>query len=197
VYISDKLNEFFGETVILRPKIVSVMICMRLTTGFTVLVFEKGNNFWLQRSKHGRDRLFADAQALREACLEFVKLYEENPLTSEKVGFSEGVAVRTTINHPRAMTIKGLSLFLNIRENTYYQWKKERADLAEVLDEIEKIIWSQKFGAAAAGLLNANIISRELGLADKTDMTVATPVLMINPPAGERPYPVPSIHDTE
>lgn len=154
----------------------------------------KGNRFWEIRSKHGRDRLFADPEALRESCLEFFQWYEDNPLQSEKVGFSEGCAVRATVNHPRAMTIKGLCLFLNISENTYYTWKKDRDDLAEVLEWAEQIIWGQKFGAAAAGLLNANIISRELGLADKTEHNVTAPMLIINPPAGERPYPVPPIH---
>lgn len=153
-----------------------------------------GNRFWELRSKHGRDRLFSDPEALRESCLEFFKWYEENPIQSEKIGFSEGVAVRAIINHPRAMTIKALCLFLGIGESTYHAWKKDREDLSEVLEWAEQVIWGQKFGAAAAGLLNANIISRELGLADKTEMAVQSPVLIINPPEGERPYPVPPVH---
>lgn len=154
----------------------------------------KGNRFWEIRSKHGRDRLFNDPEALRESCLEFFKWYEENPLTSEKIGFSEGVAIRAEIKHPRAMTIKGLCLFLGITEQCYFQWKKNRPDLEEVLNYAEQVIWSQKFGAAAAGLLNANIISRELGLAEKTDISAPTPIFAIAPPTGERPYPVPPIH---
>ena len=39
-----------------------------------------------------------------------------------------------------------------------------------VIDDIEKIIYRQKFEGAAAGLLNANIIARDLGLRDKQDV---------------------------
>jgi len=38
-----------------------------------------------------------------------------------------------------------------------------------VIADIEAVIKSQKFQGAAAGLLNANIIARDLGLADKSD----------------------------
>lgn len=156
--------------------------------------FKKGNRFWEIRTKHGVDRLFADPLALQEACQEYFNWHDENPLESEKVGFSEGSAVYATVNHPRAMTIKGLTLYLNIAEKTYYEWRKTRPDLAEVLEWAEKVIWSQKFGAAAAGLLNANIISRELGLADKTETVALTPpTLIINPPEGPAP-PMPPIH---
>lgn len=137
--------------------------------------------------------MFADPAALREACEEYFEWNENNPLYEEKIGFSEGCAVRAHMAKVRAMTIKGLTLYLDIAEKTYYEWKKTRDDLADVLEWAEKIIWSQKFGAAAAGLLNANIISRELGLADKTEHAGAAPILIINPPAGEAP-PEPPIH---
>ncbi len=44
-------------------------------------------------------------------------------------------------------------------------------DLSEIVAKAEEVIYSQKFAGAAADLLNANIISRDLGLADKTDHT--------------------------
>lgn len=154
----------------------------------------KGNQFWLARARSGPEAMFKDPAVLWESCLEYFKWVEENPLYSDKVGFSEGVAVHTPVAHPRAMTIVGLCLFLGIAKQTYYNWKKDRPDIAGVLTQAEKVIWSQKFEAAAAGLLNANIISRELGLADKTDVNMTVPTMVINPPAGERPYPTPPIH---
>ncbi|WP_290688531.1 terminase small subunit [Haematobacter sp. UBA3484] len=45
------------------------------------------------------------------------------------------------------------------------------ADLSEVITRVEQIIRTQKFEGAAADLLNPNIIARELGLADKTEMS--------------------------
>jgi hypothetical protein len=47
-------------------------------------------------------------------------------------------------------------------------------DFSQIIARIENVIYSQKFTAAAAGLLNANIIARELGLADKQDVTNKT-----------------------
>lgn len=138
--------------------------------------------------------MFSDPAILWESCLEYFQWVEDNPLFEDKVGFSEGCAVHTPVAKVRAMTIAGLCTFLGIHKQTYYNWKKDRADLAGVLTQAEQIIWSQKFGAAAAGLLNANIISRELGLAEKTDVNVTPPTMVINPPAGERPYPMPPIH---
>lgn len=154
----------------------------------------KGNRFWEIRTKHGVGRLFTDPEALREACQECFDWYENNPLLEDKVGFSNGVAIHTEVKHIRALTVKGLTLFLGITEKTYFDWKKNRHDLAEVLEWAEKTIWMQKFGGAAAGLLNANIISRELGLIDKQDVNISIPQIVYHSPAGERPYPIPPIH---
>ena len=38
-----------------------------------------------------------------------------------------------------------------------------------VIERIEQTVYSQKFEGAAAGLLNANIIARDLGLADRRE----------------------------
>lgn len=128
-----------------------------------------------------------DPQQLLNACLEYFRMVNENPLTSEKVGFSKGKVCRTTIEHPRAMTVWGLSSFLGITTPTWYEWRKNRKDLKDVIDFVEQTIKQQKFEAAAAGLLNANIISREMGLADKQIQEVNIPKMVFKPPDGEQP----------
>ena len=40
-----------------------------------------------------------------------------------------------------------------------------------VTKKVEQIIYNQKFAGATAGLMNPNIIARDLGLSDKTDHT--------------------------
>lgn len=156
--------------------------------------FEKGNKWWNKRANHGPARMIESAQALTESCNEYFQYVEDSPLFEDKVGFSEGCAVHTDVKKVHAMTITGLCLFLGIANQTWYSWKDKYPDLADVQAWAEQCIWRQKFTAAAAGLLNANIISRELGLAEKTDINMPTPTLIINPPAGARPYPVPPIH---
>jgi hypothetical protein len=70
----------------------------------------------------------------------------------------------------RAMTIAGLCIFLDIAKRTWDGYR-EREDFLPVVEQIEAIIREQKFVGAAADLLNANIIARDLGLADRTEMT--------------------------
>ena len=62
-------------------------------------------------------------------------------------------------------------------------------DFIGITTQIKKVIYSQKFEGAAADMLNANIIARELGLSDKVQNehtgangTVLTaPVFNFNP----------------
>lgn len=74
----------------------------------------------------------------------------------------------------RAMTLSGLCLFLDIHEDT---WRLYRAkeDFIEVTTRAEKVIYDQKFSGAAADLLNANIIARDLGLKDRQEVEDVTP----------------------
>lgn len=128
-----------------------------------------GNQFWKARTKHGRDRLFASSESLWEACCEYFQWVEDNPLWESKLfsyqgEISEGVAPKM-----RAMTISGLCLFLDINRGTWNEWRKVE-DFSEIVAKAEEVIYSQKFAGAAADLLNANIISRDLGLTDKREV---------------------------
>ncbi len=130
-------------------------------------------------------------QAFYEAAVEYFEWVRNNPLEEEKVGFTATGVKRATVYHPRAMTIWGISCFMGITSVTWYAWKKERADLKDVIAWAEEIIRMQKFEAAAAGLLNANIISRELGLADKQIVEAAAPRMVVAPPEGSNPVQPP------
>ena len=77
----------------------------------------------------------------------------------------------------RAMTIGGLCIFLDIWQNTWTNYR-ESNDFLRVTDQVEEIIRNQKFSGAAADLLNANIIARDLGLSDKVDTTSSVTINM-------------------
>lgn len=130
----------------------------------------KGNTFWKLRSKHGRDKIFATPDILWDAACEYFEACIKNPII--KVDWVGGMAKR--INRPieRPFTITGLCIFLHVNTK-YFNELKERAseDYAEVITRIEETIYSQKFSGAAAGIFNPNIIARDLGLVDKTDVT--------------------------
>ena len=128
--------------------------------------FQAGNKFWLARSSHGRNPIFSNPEQLRNACYEYFQWVEDNPLYEEKIFHAQGVITKDTVAKIRAMTISGLCLFLDICENTWTNYKKQ-PDFLSITLEVEKVIYNQKFTGASADLLNANIIARELGLADK------------------------------
>ena len=70
----------------------------------------------------------------------------------------------------RAMTIGGLCIFLDIGRRSWDEYRA-RQDFSPVCEQVEQTIREQKFSGAAADLLNANIIARDLGLADKQEFT--------------------------
>ncbi len=125
----------------------------------------KGNQFWLARATHGRDRIFASSDDLWEACVEYFQWVEANPLWENKPFNYQGQVIDNPIEKMRAMTLDGLHIFLDIDESTWRDWRTVD-DFSRIVGKVEKIIRTQKLAGAAADLLNPNIIARELGLKD-------------------------------
>jgi hypothetical protein len=130
-----------------------------------------GNQFWKLRSKHGRDKLFSTPELLWDAACEYFQWCEENPLEEEKVFQYQGVIVRTKVNKMRAMTLSQLCFYLGCSASYFRTFKstskeENNKDFLTVINEIEDTIYNQKFQGASADMLNANIIARDLGLAD-------------------------------
>ena len=130
----------------------------------------KGNKFWLKRSSHGRKPIFESPEVLWDAACEYFEWAEDNPLYESKAFAYQGEVKQEAIPRMRAMTLDGLCLFLDISDETYRQYR-EREGFLGVTTEIDRTIRSQKFAGAAADLLNANIIARDLGLADKKELS--------------------------
>jgi hypothetical protein len=132
-----------------------------------------GNRFWEARTTFGREKLFASAENLRKACIEYFRYNDENPiLINETVKFMGSADI---IGVPTAspLTIKGLCIFLDIDHKTWrnYAGAEGYEDFFQVCEWAESIIHQQKFAGAAAGVFNAAIIARDLGLADKREIT--------------------------
>lgn len=133
--------------------------------------FLPGNRFWEARSSAGPNPKFANGDDLWQACSEYFEWTEKNPLWEDKLVTFQGAAIHEPVAKMRAMTVGGLCIFLDIDTTTWHEWKKSRPDLSPVISRTERVIYAQKFGGAAADLLNANIIARDLGLADKAELT--------------------------
>jgi hypothetical protein len=137
-----------------------------------------GNQFWLQRTKHGRDKLFSDPEIFWQECVRYFTWCEENPLYEED--FRGKDADRVEIRKMRAFTWTGLEVFLDCDLRRYRaavsdQENVHRLDLSEdfvrVISRVSKIMYTQQYEGAAAGLLNSNLAARYLSLSDKAEVT--------------------------
>ena len=128
-----------------------------------------GNQFWKARSRHGRDRIFSSADALWEACCDYFEWVDSNPLYETKAFSYQGCVTQEEVPKMRAMTLNGLCIFLDIDDSTWRDWRDVK-DFSSVVSKVDKIIYEQKFTGAAADLLNPNIIARDLGLTDKSQV---------------------------
>ncbi|MER8938715.1 DNA-packaging protein [Mesorhizobium sp. M0915] len=131
-----------------------------------------GNQFWKARSTHGRSPIFASPDDLWAAAVEYFEWVETNPLYEAKPFAYQGAVTIESVAKMRAMTITGLCIFLDISMQAWSEYK-QREGFGEITTRVDEIIRTQKFEGASADLLNANIIARDLGLADKSELNVA------------------------
>lgn len=132
------------------------------------MVAPKGNEFWKIRSKHGADKIFSDPNKLWESCCEYFQWVTDNPLFESKVVSRNGEPEEFVLPKMRAMTIAGLCFYLKISDDTWRRYRDDQ-DLCGVIANAEQVIYQQKFEGASAGLLNSNIIARDLGLTEKQE----------------------------
>ena len=138
----------------------------------------KGNKWWELRATHGRAKTFSSPLHLWESACEYFEWVEESPLFEAKLfkvknSLNEDEIVSENVEKMRAMTIDSLCLYLDIGKSTWSDYRNRDGyeDFSAVIEKIESIIRSQKFEGAAADLLNANIIARDLGLKDSSETT--------------------------
>lgn len=129
----------------------------------------KGNKFWMLRSKHGRDKLFESPELLWNAACEYFQWCEDNPIEADD---NKGTKNVNKIKFIRPFTKEGLFLYLDVSDGWLTEFKKTASkDFLNIIHKIELIIRKQKLEGGIVGLYNSNIIARDLGLAEKTDLT--------------------------
>lgn len=131
--------------------------------------FKKGNNFWARRSSFGRAPEFATPADLEQACMEYIEEAANNPIISVKNMNSGGDIKETAEPRMRAMSIGGLVGYLDISLQSWTRYRKNPV-YSDICARVDNIIRTYKFEGAAADLLNASIIARDLGLADKKEV---------------------------
>ena len=148
----------------------------------------KGNQFWKLRSKHGRDRLFSTPELLWEAACEYFEWCDNNPFyeTLQASGGQrvikdeDGNSVTTSgiieLPRMRPYSLHGLALYLDASISYFNAAERAAEETSEkdfltVFTRIREVIYNQQLSGAASGFLKENLISRVLGLKDKTDVT--------------------------
>ncbi len=130
----------------------------------------KGNQFWKVRSSHGRRPIFASPDALWDAAVEYFEWVDKNPLKEAQAFAYQGKVTVEELPKMRAMTVGGLCLFIDISQQAFSEYR-DREGFGEITSRIDAVIRTQKFEGASAGLLNPNIIARDLGLAEKSEVS--------------------------
>ena len=136
-------------------------------------LFEKGNKYWqlADPKKVGRTPIFKTPDDLEKSAFEYFKWVDENPITSKKTTTSDKGTFISEDTLQRPYTWDGLYIFLDVFDLVAY---KEKIEFSQVITRIDRIIRTQKFEGATAGIFNANIISRDLGLVDKKEVETNT-----------------------
>jgi hypothetical protein len=132
--------------------------------------FGPSNRFWRTRASSGPEPLFPDGDALWAACDAYFCWAEDNPILEEQLVTYRGATRFVSIPKMRPMTKRGLCRFLGVAHTTWAKWKRDRPELAAAIERAEGVLWDQKFAGAAVGIFNGNLVARELGLADKTEL---------------------------
>ena len=127
----------------------------------------KDNKYYLLRSFDGRYYKYEDSDEFLKMCLEYFQLVDDNPIL--KKDFKGKDASEVTYKLQRPYTKGGLCIYLKISSDTLENYKK-REDFLVIITHIEQIIRNQKFEGAAAGVFHNNIIARDLGLSDKSEV---------------------------
>lgn len=140
-----------------------------------------GNQFWKLRAKHGRDKLFESPDLLWESACEYFQWCVDNPFI--EIDYRGKDIEQVELPKMRPFTWAGLEFYLDIDSLREYKTNPKYKDFSQVIGRIEKIIYDQKFSGAASGFLNANIISRDLGLAQAIE--VSTPEKQVIKIAGQ------------
>ena len=129
--------------------------------------------FWEKSPHKGRHPTYLPENLL-EACQDYFIHVEDTPLYENRVVSFKGETETIAVKKMRAMTIQGLCTFIGITSDTWHNYRSadKNKDYHAICEEVEAIMYDHSYTGAAADLLNANLITRALGLADKTNHVI-------------------------
>ena len=129
----------------------------------------KGNDFW-KLAEWGKPKAY-QPEGLWDKFREYTKDIQSTKWHKNeaiKGGDSAGLIVSVPTERP--FTITGFCVFAEISTSTFYLYEKDDA-YSPIITRIRDVCFAQKFEGAAVGAFNDNIIARDLGLKEQTDIT--------------------------
>lgn len=109
-----------------------------------------------------------DPETLWRLACDYFEWVEENPIFEAQLVSYQGVSNLEPVPKARAMTWEGLATFCGMNPVTLLNYA-HKEEFEEVMSVIKACIRDQKFTLAAAGLLNANLVGRDLGIGEVID----------------------------
>ena len=140
----------------------------------------KGNQFWKLADPQclGKPRLYPTPTDLWKACKPYFEWIDENPILKTSTTTSAKGTFHNEEPLQKPYNWMGLYVFLGVCDLDGY---KEKEEYSAIYTHIGNIIRNQKFEGATAGIFNANIIARDLGLKDSSDITSMGKQINITP----------------
>lgn len=146
--------------------------------------FKNGNTLWERRKRHGREKTFANPQALLDVFEEYVNWAREYPIISVEKASFEGMPTTQEIPLRRLVTVQAFCVYAGTDEDflTEFKGRLNRGEVSKdtdregflgVIKAIKEYCEVDMKEGATAQQFNANLISRMLGLADRSDITSA------------------------
>lgn len=156
---------------------------------------EKGNpGYWEWRKNTGRPKAIRTPKEMWRYACDYFRSIDEHPFLKQEqrknpIKIGKGSIIdddlMEEIKNPvinlktiRPYTWVGFEAYLFERgvlaNLDHYKCNLENRyqEFIEIIRAIDKIMFAQKFEGAAVGVFNANIIARDLGLADKSELKV-------------------------
>lgn len=126
--------------------------------------------FWHKLVPHGGKPAYETADQLWEAALEAFDWLHARPLKEEVLFHHKGEVVRTYARKMRPFTWAGVAACMGMSENGLRRYATV-PEFVHVMALISDVIRTQKFEGAATNMMNASIIARDLGMADKHELS--------------------------
>jgi hypothetical protein len=146
---------------------------------------KSNHDYWQSRKKIGRPKKIKSPKMLWDLACDYFSQVSNNPIVASfTVHGGEMAGKSFPSRRIRPFSWQGLDDYLFelgviVRLEDYKSNKDGRYnEFADIITRVGNIIYNQKFEGAAVGLFKENIISRELGLVDKssTELRVEQPL---------------------